>query len=109
MTKASTFDAATSLPPVKDCSVPAPSDAAPAESVTKKRAAAACAEPTCDALTAEARPSRTAFFAPAQSPACDDADPTPTLKITPTELGLTTRRPLTGKQRRRRQRALAAK
>jgi hypothetical protein len=104
----STFDPAPSVPPVKDCSVPATNNAAAAESAAPASAAVPSAAPTCDTLTAEAR-ARAAFFAPAQPPDRDDTDATPMLKITPTELGLTTRRPLTRKERRRRQRALAAK
>jgi hypothetical protein len=109
LTKGSTFDPTPSAPPVKDCSVHATNSAAAAESAASTSDATPSATPTCDALSAEARAARAAFFAPAQSLACDEAEATPTLKITPEEIGLSTRRPLTRKERRRRQRALAAK
>ena len=105
----STFDPVPSVPPEADCSAIAAEATSESAAAASTSAVASSAEPTCDELTAEARAARAAFFAPAQSAHRDDAEAPSTLKITPEELGLSTRRPLTRKERRRRQRALAAK
>jgi hypothetical protein len=109
LTKGSTFDPAPFVPPEADCSAIAAEATSESAAAAFTSAVASSAEPTCDELTAEARAARAAFFAPAQSAHRDDAEAPSTLKITPEELGLSTRRPLTRKERRRRQRALAAK
>jgi hypothetical protein len=96
-------------PPEADCSAPAAETASEPESMTAISAAAPSAEMTSDDLDAEARAARAAFFNPAH-PVDSQRNSSPLSEpITAKGLGLIPRRPLSRKERRRRQRALAAK
>jgi hypothetical protein len=103
---APTQPAEAASPPEADCSAAAAEATAASASASPESAAASSAEPTSDPLDADARAARAAFFGPAQA---EDRPSSLTPKMTPQELGILTRRPLSRKERRRRQRALAAK
>jgi len=102
--RTATFD-----PPNADCSATTLHTASGPESTAAGSAAEPSPASTSDDLTLEARAARAAFFGPAHSADHDGAATTPTPPLTPQELRLLPRRPLSRKERRRRQRALAAK
>jgi len=96
-------------PPVVDCSA-APTEMPFSPNTAADTAGAAPSPVTIsDDLDAEARTARAAFFGPAHSADHDGGATTPTPLLTSQAPRVLPRRPLSRKERRRRQRALAAK
>jgi len=111
LTQGSTCDIRPSTcdPPNADCSA----ELANTPSSPNATAAAADAAPAAITISGdldpEARAARAAFFGTAHSADHDNAATTPAPPLTPQALRLLPRRPFSRKERRRRQRALAAK
>jgi hypothetical protein len=96
-------------PPLRDCSLLSPQDARPvAEPAADFAATSASAEPSHN-LPPSASAARKEFFAPAHPAAEVGDEPVVTeLKITPSQLGFSTAKHLTRRERRRLKRKLSA-
>jgi len=92
----------TSAPPLRDCSPGPSSEAATAETSSSVPVATPSAPEPCDKLPPAARAARRAFLAPAHLPNDHGKEaPVTEIKITPQTLGLSTKKNLSRKERRR--------
>jgi len=99
----------TSPPPLRDCSPEPSPGATTAPKPAPMIAATAAAAESSGQLPPTARAARSAFLAPAHLPETTaDIAPVTELKITPSQLGFSTKRHLTRRERRRLRRNLGA-